>query len=1041
MSIRKATLFAGSMLFTLAAAGYAAAQTNNAPNPTVIVTGTRIPKPNLDQPVPVNVVTQQIIQNSGTADLGQVIATLPSMGVQGTIRANSNSFANAGGLSFADLRNLGPNRTLTLVDGQRHVAADPGSFAVDLGSIPPALVDRIEVVTGGASAIYGSDALAGVVNIIEKKRFVGVEADIQGGIYPDGGWGDNESGYVTVGRNFANDRGNVNVTVLWDSNAQILANQVPGMHNYGVIVNPVYGIGQLAAPVPANGIPEFILRPNIESELINNTGVLVDLTSLIFGINQPANQTGFATFLANGNPIPTPPRTATNSTFFGEFASGCPTCFRLEDYELIVPKTDRVGGDIRLSYDITPHLNFNLDEKLVQREIYDFNQPSSSLDSFSLPVDNAFITPAIRAVLAASPPGPAALGCPPGSTDFTCGLVVVNRFLGDGGARTTFARRITERVVPQLKGDFDAKFAQINWDTSFNFGESDNYLSDRNTELPGNFFISEDSVINPATGQPACRVNVPGAPPDTVNLPPPQPVVGNPAACVPYNPFGLQNSRAAILYSRTTTEEYQRLDQEVADLNVNFDSSRFLNLPGGPIAVAAGVEWRKERVVDNQDPLVAAGDTEIAKTPNFANGFEVTEGYAEVNFPVFKHQGLLLDELTFDVADRNAQYTTVGNVNAWKFSGIYGPIQGLKFRADYSVAVRAPNLTEFFLPPSGTFIALPNLDPCSAANATATANRFKNCTALLAPFGLNPATFTDSAVNLSPPGEVTGNEKLTPEQGTSYTLGVVVQPTFLKTFSLTVDYYNIDIKNAIILPTGQQIVDNCVDGPSLDPSFCNLVLRAPTNGFQNAAGNIDSVGDIAFVTQTYLNESRLFTDGVEIQATYGFWADPLHLKVSGDSDLPGKVTVDVDFNYLLHLHDFPFKTSPNTYAVSEGVVGDGTPYQRARADITYAQGPFSVTWTLRYAGTGANFNRNPGQLVYASNAVTPAYTAATVYNDVIVHYRLPTWEGTTDLYVGADDLFNAPPPPGVIAGNPGGPDGSSIYDLGLFVFAGARMMY
>jgi iron complex outermembrane receptor protein len=165
MSIRKATLFAGSMLFTLAGASIATAQTNQSSAPLVIVTGTRIPKPNLDQPVPVAVITQQIIQNSGTPDLGQVIATLPSMGPQGTVRANSNSFNNFGGLSFADLRNLGTNRTLTLVDGQRHVAADPGSFAVDLGSIPPALVDRVEVVTGGASAIYGSDALAGVVNI------------------------------------------------------------------------------------------------------------------------------------------------------------------------------------------------------------------------------------------------------------------------------------------------------------------------------------------------------------------------------------------------------------------------------------------------------------------------------------------------------------------------------------------------------------------------------------------------------------------------------------------------------------------------------------------------------------------------------------------------------------------------------------------------------------------------------------------------------------------------------------------------------------
>src|SRR5579871_499107 len=524
MTIRKAALFAGSMLFTAASASIAIAQTNgnnnnnnNANNaPAVVVTGTRIPRPNLDQPVPVEQVTQQIIQNSGTPDLGQVLATLPSMGVQGTMRANSNSFGNAGGLSFADLRNLGIQRTLTLVDGERHVAADPFSLAVDLGSIPPALVDRVEVVTGGTSAIYGSDALAGVVNIILKKRFVGVQGSEQFGYYPDGSYGQNESGYLTVGRNFFNDRLNVNATLLWDNNAQILAPQVPSDHNYGRINNPFFGG---ATPTPTNGVPEFLVAPNVESEFINNTGVLFDLLD-----------GSLTTFTPGGSPFPQQQRVATNSFAFGQFEPDCHTCFRVEDYELIVPKTDRVGGDLRLFYEITPHIEFSLDEKLIQREIYDFNQPSISFATVALSPDNAFITPAIRAA-----PDPVALNN---------GLILIDRFLGDGGPRDTFARRITERVVPKLRGDFDAKFAQINWTAVFNYGESLNYLSNREIELPGNFAASIDSVIDPATGQPACRINVPSAPPNPFN-PPPSGIVGNPAACVPYNPFGLQNSRAA----------------------------------------------------------------------------------------------------------------------------------------------------------------------------------------------------------------------------------------------------------------------------------------------------------------------------------------------------------------------------------------------------------------------------------------------------------------------------------------------------------------
>ena len=1022
MSNRKAALFAGAMFVAAVGASSAMAQSQTPPPPAgadVIVTGSRIPRPNLTQPMPVAVISPQIIQNSGTSDLGQILAELPSMGVQGTARANANSFGNLGGLSFADLRNLGVSRTLTLVDGERHVSADPSSLAVDLGSIPPALVERVDVVTGGTSAIYGSDAIAGVVNIILKKKFVGVQGEEQYGTFPDGNYGNNEAGYLTVGRNFFDDRLNINGTLFWDNSAQILANQVPGLHNYGTILNPVYEAA--GVPAVANGVPQFIVAPNVESQFINNTGVLFD------------GFTGvpFETFTKNGTPIPQQQFINANSFAFGQFEPDCFTCFRSEDYELIQPKSERVGGDVRLSYDITPDLHFNLDEKILQREIYDANQPSISFFSFTLSPDNAFITPATRAALNAEDPGA-----------LEAGGILVNRFIADNGARSTFARRITERVVPELDGSFDAKFAEINFSTAFNFGESINYLSNRHILLPGNFSAAEDSVIDPATGQPACRINVPsaGLNPFTGQgaTNPPAGLVGNPQSCVPYNPFGFTNSKAALNYSQTTEEEYQRLTQEVASINLNFDTSRFLNLPGGPIGIALGGEWRKESVVDNQDPLVSAGLTEIAATPNFKGGFEVTEGYIEANFPLLKDLPFV-KELSIDVADRDAQYTTVGNVNTWQIHGQYKPISDIMFRGDYSDAIRAPNLTEAFLPPSGTFFTV--TDPCDNLNININPNRAKNCAALLGALGLTAGNFTDTAVNLSPPGIQSGNSKLTPEESKSYTLGIVFQPHFFKNFSMTVDYYNIDIKNAITLPSAQSIANNCVDGAVLDPSFCNLIQRAPNAGFVNTAGQIDAKGDISFITDTYLNASRLFTDGIEVQSTYGFWIDPLHFKWSQSGDLPGKVTLNVDFNFLMHLHDFPFQTTPNQYVVEEGRVTDGTPYDRGRFDINYEQGPWSIDWVVRYVGPGANFSRSPGQAVYAGNAISPAYTPAQVYDDVVVHYKPHVLGGQLDLFAGANDIFNAPPPPNVITGNNGGADGSALYDLGVYVFTGAKFRY
>ncbi len=641
--------------------------------------------------------------------------------------------------------------------------------------------------------------------------------------------------------------------------------------------------------------------------------------------------------------------------------------------------------------------------------------------------DNAFLTPAITAAVNASASG--------------FGGVLVNRFLDDGGPGEDFERRITERFVPKLSGDFDAKFAQINWDASFNFGQSENYFSNRNVEIVGNFNAAIDSVIDPATGQPACRINVPsaGLNPFTGQGAgnPPAGIVGNPASCVPYNPFGQQNSRASTNWWSATTWEYQRLTQEVADLNINFDSSRFLNLQGGPIALAAGLEWRKERVVDNQDPLVSQGLTASAPVPNFAGGLEVTEGYIEVNVPIFKHKAPFFDELTFDVADRNAQYTTVGNVNAWKVSGIWGWFHDFKLRGDYSIAVRAPNLTEAFLPPSGNFFTL--TDPCSNENINVTANRLKNCTTILTGLGLVPGTYNDTSVNLSQPGVTVGNAKLTPEQSTSYTIGFIFQPTLIPNLSLTLDYYNIDIKQAIIQPSGQQIVNNCVDGPSLDPAFCNLIQRAPTDGFINQDGQQENKGDISFLTQSFLNASRLFTDGIEVQVTYLMRVDPMRLKFGQDSDLPGRLSFNIDMNFLMHLHDYPFVTQPTQYIVDEGVVGN--PYERARADITYEEGRWSATWTLRYVGKAADFNRSPGQTSYASGFVSPPYFKPELYNDIIVHYHVPLHKTDLDLYVGAQDLFNIQPPPNAITGNNGGADGSALYDLGIYVFTGARVRF
>ncbi|HET9159085.1 MAG TPA: TonB-dependent receptor plug domain-containing protein, partial [Caulobacteraceae bacterium] len=662
MKSRRGLLLGTSLFAGMAVASAASAQTASPPAANtlqeIVVTGSRIPRPNLEQATPVAVVSQTVIQQAGPQNLGDVIAELPAVGPTNTIRANSNNFANSAGVSSVDLRNLGTSRTLVLVDGQRHVNGDLGSNAVDLNSIPTALVDRVEITTGGASAIYGSDAVSGVVNIILKKRFEGFQFDAQGGGY-DEGFGQKYSASFTAGRTFLDDRLNVAVTGFWHNEAGVDARNLPKAHNFGTIVNPADLAGPVdptfrtsPSPIRNDNIPDRIFVPNIGSELVTENGAIFDTNNL-------PTLTTVVSFDSHGNPIPVPLRTGFNSSAFGQLAANCGDCFFPEDFEQETSPNKGGGADVRLNFDWTPHLHANLDAKFVQNNVSNVIQPSFTFGDFLILPDNAFITPAIRTALETNVPG----------FETFDDLAILGEFLN--GSRSQDIRRRTDRVVGGLNGDFDAGFAQINWDGELNYGRSENRFTNSGLRITANFDAAIDSVVDPATGQPACRINVPSAgPPQEAND-----ETSAASGCVPFNPFGplANNGASAFAYSFGTFGTKDTLSQEVASLNANFDSSRFFNLQGGPVGVAVGAEYRMERTKEVNDPALVAGLTENLSADS-SGGYNVKEAYVEVNLPVFKDFRPFIQELSLDAAFRGANYSTVGSVSAYKFSGTYAPV-------------------------------------------------------------------------------------------------------------------------------------------------------------------------------------------------------------------------------------------------------------------------------------------------------------------------------------------------------------------------------
>jgi outer membrane receptor protein involved in Fe transport len=976
MTSAKTRLLAGSLLsgvFALAIAPAAVAQATAPGRSTVeelVVTGSRIARPNLEQPTPITTITSEAIQNAGTQSLGDIISQLPALSSSGTVRANSDSGANLGGLSFPDLRSLGTSRTLTLVNGQRHVAGDAGDTAVDLNTIPAALVDRVDVITGGASAIYGSDAVTGVINIILKDNFEGYEFNIEGGSPLNGNYGQNYSASATGGWNFAEDRGNVTLTVFGDKQERVRGQNVEGLADWATIENP-------ADTGPADGIPDRLFRPYIQTEYFHKYGSIAtfDLVPV----------TGFN---AAGQPVAIPPRTGDNNLFFGSFAAPCPVCDSTDEGTTLVPRLTRWGLASTFHYDITPAIRFRGDVKYVQTKTLDTFSPSFTTFEYGLDPDNAFITPAIQAVL----------------DQFPNDGFLVSRVNYDIGGRNDDTDRRTFRTVLALDGTFDAGLSDVKWDLTYNFGRTRNQFHGTNGLIPGNFNSAIDAVVDPANGQIRCRRDVPATwYPGYAPLPADQLTS---EGCVPFNLFGAQNSQQAIDYVSFEADRKHTITQQVATATVAFDTDRFFKLPGGAVEFAAGLEWRSERSRNINDPFIQSGITETAPQPNASGGFEVKEAFLEVEAPLLR-DAPWAHELTLNGAVRTADYSHAGKATAYMVRGTYAPIQDLSFRGTYSKATRAPNITEAFLPATPGFSGV--FDPCEAASLGEDPDRAANCAAL-------GVTFEDATDNQFP-GVTSGNANLRSEKAETWTVGFVVQPRFAPGLSITVDYYNIEIKDAISFLDPQDAADKCVDGPELAMDYCNLIIRDPVTR------------QIQSYISTYLNQAALTTAGYDFQVAYSRDIGDWTAGMGALNRLDGRVTASLTANYIEKLRQFAFGDFPDTVDREEGEVGD--PRWSFISSLAYRQGPVTLTWESQFTD---KVRRNKDQSLERNDR---PYIEAVWYHDLIARYRFDFGRGT-EIYAGVNNIFDKHMPVGITGNTPE----TAGYDIfGRYLFAGVRARF
>jgi outer membrane receptor protein involved in Fe transport len=727
----------------------------------VTVTGSRIARKDFVAPTPVTSLSAADLESRGITNINVALRELPSTN---SVNPLAGQGASGAGLGGVNLRGLGFNRTLVLVNGRRQVPSTDSGI-VDTNTIPSVAISQMELVTGGASAAWGSDAVAGVVNLIYDTKFEGLKMDAQVGA---SGRGDGREVRVaaTSGTTFADDRGHVVAAVEWNKidDLAIQADRDWGRQNYGIIRNA-------ADTGPADGRPRLLIAPDIRLSGATLGGVITSpgpLANIAFGPG--GTLLPFAPGSNTAAPI-TIGGTNTDSAVYGVLTAPYDRKSLLLSAEYELSESTSIFAEAQYSTTRT-----------TQPLVYNFN-----FGNLPIANDNAFISPALRARMVAA-----------NVTSFNLG-----RLNSEWGYYTANNRRSVLSAAVGVRGKLGERF---NWDAYAQHGEArfDSYQTG-NRLLPAlNYAV--DAVINPVTGQPVCRV--------TLNLAS-VPAALQPLArgCVPLNLFGQGSpSPQAVAYVNAESSFDRQQDQDVLAANISGDA---FDLWAGPLSVAAGIERRKETVGQQID----AGS--VGQLLTFSNGrpanggFDVTDVYAEVALPLLKELPLAR-ALDLNAAYRHSDYSTVGEVDTWKAGLTWRPFESLLLRASLSSDVRAPNAAEIFSPGIATTFA--PQDPCRTASQAANPTIRANCAAQGIPPVFDATLGSITAVQI-------GNPDVNAEESETRSFGLVFTPGFAPGFEASLDWFQIDLEAAIGVLPGQTLLDSCYLTGSA--SACGTISRDP----------------------------------------------------------------------------------------------------------------------------------------------------------------------------------------------------------------------
>lgn len=942
----------------------------------IVVTGSRITRGNLTAPSPVTVIGADEVDARGTVRVEDLINTLP----QAFAAQGANIGNGASGTATVNLRGLGASRTLVLVDGKRMPYGSPTLIPSDLNQIPTQLIERVEVLTGGASAVYGADAVAGVVNFIMQRDFEGVQLDVQGSAFQSG-----------------NNRGSIE-SVLNDFNIEAPGSTLDGRAvdlNLIIGANTADDRGNVTAYFNWKNQNEIIQKDRVSSACAFGTrNAGTEFSCSGSSTTAPARFTDFGIADSSFN------FTLDKTTGEVKPFSASTDTFNFAPLNHFVRPAERFSAGAFARYELTEQVELYAD--IAFHDDRTTAQIAPGGDFFvteSINCDNPFLTPEMVQTICIDN------GVDPNAANLEDrnALLFIGRRNVEGGGRTSDIRHTSYRINGGVRGTI-----ADNWDYDV-FGQYSTVIFQN---LAGNDFNvprlvqSLEVRLDPNTNQPVCQSVLDGSNPN----------------CVPWNPFALNGvTPEALAFLQTPAIQTGDVTQKVfgatlaGDLGTYGVTSPFAETG---VQILVGVEYREDHLSLRNDVIFQNGDLagQGGPTPDVAGDVNVYEFFGEVQVPLVQDKPFV-KELTLNGAYRYSDFwLTTGTQSTYAVGASYAPVDDVRVRGQFQRATRSPNPIELFSPSSiGLFdlTAGPNglFDPCSGPTPARTA---EEC----ARTGVTAAQFGNVADN--PAGQFNalfgGNPDLDVEKADTITVGAVITPTMVPGLSVSVDYFDIKVKGFVGTVPPELALNNCLD--TGDEFFCSLINRGP--------GGQLWVNNQSFITATNVNTGSLATKGIDLNVSYDFDIGEL-----------GSMRIDYVATYLDSLVTVPLPGEPGFDCAGFYSSDCGTPNPEYRHRMPVAWntpwGGLNAQVTWRYFGSVKQFGASPAPI----NAKLGSQNYFDLSLSMQVHEQIRLRGGVNNLF------DNDPPVSSVVgAGFGNGNTFPQVYDaVGRFIFLGATFEF